>query len=148
MSDNIIFNFVTEWIQQNKDIAPPDLFKLKDVDYEAFKEFVKSSNFEYDKLSELYLQQLKSIMEFEGYMGVASEEFKALEAKLHPNLDRDLELFKDLIKSLIETEIVQRAYYKKGVLIHQLANDDVFDKAIEVLKNPDKYKALLQPSSK
>ena len=32
-------------------------------------------------MSEHSLQQLKSIMEFEGYMGVASEEFKALEAK-------------------------------------------------------------------
>ncbi len=53
-------------------------------------------------------------MEFEGYLNVASDEFKALEAKLHPNLDNDLELFKGDIKSMIESEIVQRYYYKKG----------------------------------
>ena len=77
---------------------------------------------------------VENIMEFEGYLEVAAEEFSALEAKLHPNLDRDLELFKDLITSMIETEIVQRAYYKKGVLIHQLSNDKVFDKAVELLQ--------------
>ena len=82
-------------------------------------------------------------MEFEGYLDVAAEEFKALEAKLHPNLDRDLELFKDQIKDMIESEIVQRYYYKKGVLLHQLAGDKVFEKAVEVLKNPEVYDSIL-----
>lgn len=148
MADNIIFNYVTEWMQQNLQVAQPGSFSLSDADYEKFKEFVKSKEFEYDKMSERSLQQLKNIMEFEGYLGVASEEFNALEAKLHPDLDRDLELFKDLIKSMIETEIVQRAYYKKGVLIHQLSNDEVFDKAIEVLQNPVMYHSVLEPRPK
>jgi carboxyl-terminal processing protease len=46
---------------------------------------------------------------------------------------------------MIESEIVQRYYYKKGVLIHQLSGDKVFDKAVEVLKNPDLYQSVLQP---
>ena len=146
MADNIIFDYVTEWVQKNENIDPPHLFNLSDEDYSIFKEFVKSKNFEYDKMSEQSLNQLKSIMEFEGYMNVASEEFAALEEKLHPNLDRDLELFKDLIKDMIETEIVQRYYYKKGVLIHQLAGDKVFDKAIEVLNDSVMYNSILQPA--
>ncbi len=146
MTDNIIFDYVTEWVQKNENIDPPHLFYLSDEDYSIFKEFVKSKDFEYDKMSEQSLNQLKSIMEFEGYMNVASEEFAALEEKLHPNLDRDLELFKDLIKDMIETEIVQRYYYKKGVLIHQLAGDKVFDKAIEVLNDSVMYNSILQPA--
>jgi carboxyl-terminal processing protease len=88
---------------------------------------------------------MKNIMEFEGYMDVASAEYKALETKLQPNLDRDLELFKEEIKKMIESEIVQRRYYKKGVLIHQLSDDKVFDKAMELLRNPDAYQSLLRP---
>lgn len=145
MADNIIFNFVTEWMQKNKVVAAPGTFSLSDEDYDAFKAFVKTKEFEYDKMSERSLQQLKNIMEFEGYMGVAADEFKALEAKLHPDLDRDLDLFKDLITNIIETEIVQRAYYKKGVLVHQLSNDSVYDKAVEVLRNPMMYDSILQP---
>ena len=148
MADNIIFDYVTGWMQRNHEVAHPGTFSLSDADYNDFKNFVKSKEFEYDKMSERSLQQLKNIMEFEGYLEVAAEEFSALEAKLHPNLDRDLELFKDLITSMIETEIVQRAYYKKGVLIHQLSNDKVFDKAVELLQNPTSYQSVLQPRPK
>ena len=147
MADNVIFNWVTKWMQKNEQVEKPGEFKLSDSDYDGFKEFVKSKEFEYDKMSERSLQQLKNIMEFEGYLNVASEEFTALEAKLHPDLDRDLELFKDMIKSMIETEIMQRAYYKKGVLIHQLSSDKVFDKAMELLRDPESYHSVLQPEA-
>lgn len=145
MADNVIFDYVTEWVQQHKEIAPPHQFRLSESDYEAFKEFVKNRDFEYDQLSERSLQQLKSMMEFEGYMDVAKEEFAALEAKLHANLDRDLELFKEDIISIIESEIMQRFYYKKGVLLHQLSDDKVYDKAVEVLRNPEMYRSILRP---
>src|SRR5690554_378149 len=147
MTQNIIFDYVTEWVQKNESIAPPHLFRLSEVDYQEFKEFVRTKDFEYDKMSEHSLNQLKNIMEFEGYMDVASEEFSALEKKLQPDLDRDLDLFKSIIMDMIETEIIQRYYYKKGVLKHQLANDIVFEKAIEVLKNPEEYKTILLPPS-
>jgi len=145
MTDYLIFDYVTNWVQQHQKIESPQQFRLTDADYAAFKAFVKTKDFRYDQLSERSLQQLKNMMEFEGYMDVASEEYKALEAKLHPNLDRDLELFKEDIRGMIESEIVQRYYYKKGVLIHQLSRDKVFDKAVEVLNQPDLFQSVLQP---
>jgi carboxyl-terminal processing protease len=143
MTENVIFDYVTEWVQQHKEIAPPHEFRLPQGDYEAFREFVKKRDFEYDQLSEHSLQQLESMMKFEGYMDVAKEEFEALKAKLHPDLERDLELFKEDITDMIESEIVQRFYYKKGVLQHQLSNDEVYDKAVELLRDRDTYRSLL-----
>lgn len=145
MTENIIFDFVTTWMQEGKEVASPKDFRLTDADYDDFRKFVKSKDFKYDQLSEHSLEQLRSIMEFEGYMDVASAEYKALEAKLQPNLDRDLELFKEQIRNIIESEIVQRHFYKKGVLIHQLSDDNVFDKALELLRDLRTYHALLQP---
>ena len=147
MTDNIIFDFVTDWLQENPIIASPEIFRLTDTDYDKFAEFVKKKDFKYDQLSERSLEQLKSMMQFEGYMNVASAEYKALEAKLQPNLDRDLELFGAQIRKMIESEIVQRRYYKKGVLIHQLSDDKVFDKALELLRNPDSYHSLIRPKT-
>ncbi|NLY23555.1 MAG: S41 family peptidase [Bacteroidales bacterium] len=145
MADNIIFDYVTSWVQQHRSISSPDKFRLSDADYDAFKAFVKSKDFKYDQFSERSLAQLKNMMVFEGYMEVAAEEYKALEEKLYPDLDRDLDLFSEDIRSMIESEIVQRYYYKKGVLIHQLSGDKVFDKAVEVLRDPDLYHSVLQP---
>ena len=87
-------------------------------------------------------------MEFEGYMKTATSEFKSLEDKLVPNLDRDLETFKDEIKSLISSEIVKRYYYKTGAVEESLKTDKTFDKAVEVLKDKPLYEQTLKPLSK
>ena len=87
-------------------------------------------------------------MEFEGYMETASEEFKALENKLVPNLDRDLETFKSEIKRIISSEIVKRYYYKAGAIQESLKADKAFEKAVEVLENKALYKQTLEPNFK
>ncbi|OJV39104.1 MAG: peptidase S41 [Bacteroidia bacterium 43-41] len=145
ITENIIFDYATQWVIKHPGIAPPESFHLSDADYEQFKQFVKTKDFQYDQMSNRSLQSLKNIMEFEGYFNTASEEFKALEDKLQPDLDRDLELFKKEIGQMIETEIVQRYYYKEGVLIYELQDDAALKKAKEVLKDRQLYNYTLQP---
>jgi len=89
------------------------------------------------------MASLKEVMEFEGYMKYADAEFKALEAMLVPNLDRDLETFKDDITRQINTEIIRRYHYQKGEYIYTLKNDKDLAKAVEVLNNPELYKKTL-----
>ena len=89
------------------------------------------------------LKNLKEVAGFEGYMDESSEEFKALEAKLTPNLDRDLDRFKGQISELLASEIVKRYYYQKGELIQGLKKDKVLDKALEVLGNTSLYQSTL-----
>lgn len=148
LAENIIFNYVTDWVQKHRSIAAPEDFHLSDADYEKFKAFVKSKDFEYDQMSERTLQSLKNIMEFEGYFDSASNEFEELEKKLKPDLDRDLELFKNEIKEMIESEIIQRYYYKEGSIKHQLRDDKVLKKALEVLNDHQIYQFTLQPKPK
>ncbi|MDD3788872.1 MAG: S41 family peptidase [Petrimonas sp.] len=146
VTQNVIFDYVTNWVQKHATIVPPQQFDFPDADYESFKTFVKSrKDFNYDQMSARTLKSLKNVMEFEGYMDVASKEYKALEAKLVPNLDRDLDLFKKDIEGLITNEIIQRYYFKKGVLIHTLQNDDVYKKAVDVLTNNNLYRETLSP---
>jgi carboxyl-terminal processing protease len=145
LADNIIFNFVTEWAMKHPTVDAPESFQLSDADYEEFKQYVKGRDFKYDQMSNRSLQSLKEIMEFEGYFSNASEEFNALKKKLQPDLDRDLELFGKEIRKMIETEIMQRYYYKEGVLMYELRDDPVLKKAREVLKNRELYDRTLQP---
>ncbi len=146
ITGNIVFDYVTQWVQSHPTIASPETFSLPESDYDAFKEFVKTKDFKYDQMSARSLQQLKDVMEFEGYFEPASAEFHALEAKLKPDLDRDLTRFHDEIKRFIETEIVQRYYYKKGVLINELQQDEALKKAVEVLTDKSLYESTLKPS--
>ncbi|GHV14606.1 peptidase S41 [Bacteroidia bacterium] len=144
----IVFDWVNNWVQKHKTIGSPENFSITDQDYENFKEFVKSKDFQYDRISEKSIASLKEVMEFEGYMKYSEAEFKALEAKLVPNLDRDMETFKEPITRLINTEIIRRYYYQKGVAKYDLQYDREVSKAIEVLSDPQLYKVTLSAPDK
>lgn len=139
----IIFDWVTNWVAKHKTISSPETFSINNEDYENFKEFVKSKDFKYDQMSEKSMAALKEVMEFEGYMKYADTEFKALEAMLVPNLDRDLETFKEDIMRLINTEIIKRYHYQNGEYIYALKNDKELAKAIEILNDQNLYKQTL-----
>ena len=144
----IIFDFVTDWVSKHKEIAPAHEFSITDKDYDEFKNYVKAQkDFKYDMLSEKTLNSLKEMMEFEGYMTTASDEFKALSEKLTPNLDRDLDTFKPYISGLLNMEIAKRYYYKKGEIIEDLKNSKEVEEALKVLNDNNRYKEILSPVS-
>lgn len=144
----IVFDWVTNWATKHKSIESPEKFVLSEEDYEDFKAFVKSKDFQYDRMSEKSMASLKEVMDFEGYMKYAGDEFKALEAKLVPNLDRDLETFKSEISDQISKEIMKRYYFQKGVIQYQQPKDKDIAKAIEVLADQELYKKTLSAPEK
>ena len=142
-ADTVLFDFVTDWAQKHKTIAPIEEFTVSDEDFEALKQYAKSKNFTYDRQSEKVLKNLKEVAEFEGYLEEDSTAFKELEAKLTPNLERDFDRFKDEVKRVMAAEIVKRYYYQRGELQESLKDDLVLEKALEVLGDPDLYRRTL-----
>jgi carboxyl-terminal processing protease len=143
MNDYVLFDYVTKWAQEHKTIPPAEEFAYPDKDYEAFKACVRAKNFTYDRQSEKLLKSLKSVAAFEGYLDEASDLFTALEAKLTPDLERDLERHRERISKLIAVEIVKRYYYQKGEIIESLKNDAALEKALSVLADPVLYQKTL-----
>ena len=142
-ADTVLFDFVTDWAQKHKTIAPIEEFTVSDEDFEALKQYAKSKNFTYDRQSEKVLKNLKEVAEFEGYQEEDSTAFKELEAKLTPNLEKDFDRFKDEVKRVMAAEIVKRYYYQRGELQESLKDDLVLEKALEVLGDPDLYRRTL-----
>ena len=142
-TDFVLLDFVTNWAQKHKTIPPVEEFTVSDEDFEAFKNYAKEKNFTYDRQSEKVLKNLKEIAKFEGYMNSDSTIFNELEARLTPNLDRDFELYKGQIKKLMASEIIKRYYFQKGELLESLKDDEVLEKAIEVLGNQELYNKTL-----
>ncbi|MCC8142949.1 MAG: S41 family peptidase [Tannerellaceae bacterium] len=148
VADNVLFDFVTEWVQQHPAIAPIDTFAVTDADFEAFKQYAREKDFTYDRQSEKVLKNLKEIAEFEGFMDEDSTLFRELEVKLTPDLERDFDRFKEEIKKLMASEIVKRYYYQKGELLESLKDDEVLVKALAVLQTPALYEeALSSPAA-
>ena len=146
--DNLIFDYATQYCLKHPSIPSPQEFKVTDADYNDFKAMVKKADFKYDQQSEKIMKTLKEAAKFEGYLGEASEEIKALEKKLTHNLDRDLDYFSKDIRSMIADEIIKRYYYTRGGIIQQLKDDDGLQAALKILADPVKYKETLSDTVK
>jgi carboxyl-terminal processing protease len=143
--DYILFDYVTEWVNNHKTIPPAEEFHYPDKDYESFKKYMIEKNFEYDRQSEKALNALKEIALFEGFMEDDAALFAALEEKLKPDPERDLERYGKEIKRLISSEIVKRYYYRRGEVQQNLKNDETLQKALNVLKDHELYTQTLHP---
>ncbi|MDR1676540.1 MAG: S41 family peptidase [Tannerella sp.] len=146
-SDNALFDYVTQWAQKHKTLPPAEEFVYSDKDYEAFKKYLKEKDFSYDRQSEKMLNSLKEVAEIEGYTKDDPALFADLEAKLTPNLEKDLVRYEKQIRKLIAVEIVKRYYYRKGEVIESLKEDRALEKALSVLDDPRLYRKTLNVTS-
>ena len=133
-TDNIIFDFATQYYYSHPKIENPSTFNITDDEYNSFISFVKSKNFTYKLESEKMLSQLRKLVETEGYLTQTDTLFKQLSPMLKADVERDLRDFRKDIQKLLESEIVKRYYYQRGYYEFFLRYDDWVAKAIESIK--------------
>lgn len=144
VGNNLVFNYATDYFYSHPTIAEAGKFMLSDADYEAFKQLAIKDTFDYSTASEEMLKKMKETAEEEGYFEDAKAQYEELMKKVVPSKERDLEKFKEEIKTIIENEIISRYYYQKGRTIDAFRNDDYLKKAIEILKNTKEYNTILK----
>ncbi len=147
--DFYFFDFATRYAARHNTIAPAKEFKLSDEAYNEFKEYIKSKNFTYDKQSEQVLKNLKEVATLEGYFDENTQkQFKALEASLKHDLDRDLETFRNELSELLSLEIVKRYYFQKGEIIETIKWDKTLKEACAILGDKARYNKILNVKEK
>ena len=139
-----VFDFATKYSNENESIPEPEDFRITDDIYKQFTEFVDASNFEYDSQSQDDFKKLMKTAKREKYFGIAEEEFEALKAKLEPNIEKDLNEFREEISELLEDEIVSRYYYQKGAIRASINDDKGIKKAIEELNSDTAYSSYFK----
>jgi hypothetical protein len=77
---------------------------------------------------------MKKVAEEEGFYEDSKAEYDALLSKVIPSKERDLEKFKEEIKTMLENEIVSRYYFQKGRAEDAFRTDQYIAKSIEILK--------------
>ncbi|MCT4604087.1 MAG: S41 family peptidase [Marinifilum sp.] len=143
----MFFDFATLYANTNESIASAKEFEVSDELFNEFVKFVKEDkDFTYKSESTEIIKALKKSAKEEKNFDISTDEFAALEAKLAPNLDRDLERFKDELKELLAHEIVKRYYYQKGGIEFSLREDKTLLRAIEVLQNNNEYAGIIDGS--
>ena len=141
----MIFDFATKFSNETASVAAPEEFVITEDIYFQFEQFLKDNNFEYTSESEQLLQELEKAAKEEKYYNLAEKEFESMRERLEPHLNKDLEVFSEEIKSLLENEIVSRYYYQKGAIRSSIGEDKVIQTAIEKLNTDMAYNSYLEP---
>ena len=140
---NLMFSYATLYAHKHDTIAPAGKFTLTDKEYDDYVAYLQDKFFDYQTETELTFLKLKEIASREKYMEDASDEFKALQVKLSHDRFKDLELFKDDVKELLEEEIASRYYYNAGRIANTMQRDTQIRAAVNILREPDKYALVL-----
>lgn len=142
--DNWAFDFANRYAASHPSIPSPEDFVVTDSIYEDFKQFIDPTRFNYDKVCESAVDQLRKIAETEGYMNDSTAaQFDILAGMLKHDLKRDLDINRKNISPYIAGEIVSRYYYQKGEIINSLRDDITIDSAVAVLTTP-RYAEILK----
>ena len=148
LTKNILFNFATLYHAKHPTIAPAKDFKLTDQDFEDFVKFIADKDYSYSTESEKILEELEKKSKEENYNNAIKEDLQVLHNKIQTDKKNDIYKQKKEIMSLLHEEISEKYYYRKGRIIASFDHDTELQKAIEILRNPEKYNSLLKPTNK
>ena len=144
-STEVMLDYEIDYIARHATIPAAGKFEISDEEYAEFKRRVLESGFKYDAESGKELDRLKALAQFEGYYDEAKPEFEALEKKLKHNLATDLDRNKQVIKQILQADIVAAYYYQAGAIENNLNTDKQMLEACRLLNSPQEYAGLLQP---
>lgn len=135
--DNWAFDFANKYAAEHDTVASPETFEVTDEIYEEFKNFIDPAKFNYDKVCENAVDQLREIAKVEGYMNDStSAQFDILASMLKHDLKRDLDLNRKNLTPYIAREILSRYYFNRGEVIYSLRDDEAVDSAVQILSTP------------
>lgn len=145
LSKNLIFDYATLYRAKNPKISSAKDFKLGDKDFEDFVSFISNKDYSYSTKTEKALEDLEKITKDEKYYDALKDEFTDLHKKMQSDKKKDVYKQKEEIITLLEEEIAERYYFRKGRIEASFTNDKEIIRAIKALTDPAEYQALLKP---
>ncbi len=143
LQNNVIFDYATNYHYKNNVENVSD-FKFSDSDFNAFKNYVKQSNFSFETKAEKAIKKALSGDENDFLGAEVKDSYKTLLANIEKGKINALDKYQSEIQKNLEDEIVKRYFYRDGLYQYYLSNDDAILAATELLANESKYNAILK----
>ncbi len=143
LNENLIFDYATQYYYNNK-IDDYKAFKLSDADFNNFKSYLKSTDFNFETKTEKALDNAIKVAKEEELNSVISTEMTNLTSALQAYKTNAINANKVQLKSLLTDEIIKRYFYSEGLYAYYTANNDEILKAISILNNPNQYASILR----
>ncbi len=139
----LTFEYANFFKSKKANIVAAKSFQLSDLEYLAFVQFLKNKDYDYKTRTEQLLAEYKVEAEKENYYASIDKEYLKLKIAIAHDKEADLIRYRDEIKTILVPEIASK-YYPKGRLEASFKDDGELIKAIELLRNPKEYRAILK----
>lgn len=143
MSNNIIFDFATQYRLKHPEIKSARDFKVTPELFSEFSTYISTKEYSYKTESEEVLEEWQKVAEREKYFDAAKAEFDALKQKIDHDKKADIEKSKDQLSELLADEIASRYYFQRGRIESSFDYDTELKKAVDILKDKSFYKDIL-----
>jgi carboxyl-terminal processing protease len=139
----LIFDFASQYRQQNESIGDIASFKIDDALFESFKTFVSGKAFSHQNASEIALNQLKDKLKDDNYNSAVKSEIEALENAIKKSKSAEIDTHKaDIVKAL-QLEIARRYYYDEAEYLINFMSDQDILKAKDIFNDTNNYKTII-----
>lgn len=138
-----IFDYATQYRNQNPTIADAKTFKLTDAEFQNFVGFLSKRDYSYNSRIEKLLNEVRDEAKRESKLGEVNNELEALNARISNAKKNDLTLYKEEIKKVLEAEIVSRYYFEKGRLEQNFKYDHDLSESFKVISDKSVLASIL-----
>lgn len=140
----LLFDYATHYRNIHAKITDARSFKLSDADYDDFVKYLATKNYTYSSVTEKVVDNLKAQATKEKEFSEIQTEYEALKAKLLASKKNDLQVHKEEIKQVLESEIVSRYYYDKGRYEDNFKYDNEIASAVKTMQDKTQLAAILK----
>ena len=140
--NNVIFDFATDYYYQNSLDVVAD-FDFRSTDFEAFKEHVQESNFNFETTTEKALREAIADEDTALFGDSMAQNYRELMEKIKLEKINAIDRHKQEIQKSLADEIIKRYFYRDGLYRYYLQNDGAISEAVSILDNQNRYKSIL-----
>jgi len=138
-----IFDYATKYYYSHELENPAD-FNFTDADFNDFKKYLTTSDFEYKTATEVELSEMMEKAEDEALKSQISSEVKKIRDQISAFKKQELDNKKPEIVSLLTDEIIKRYFYKEGLYEYYTDNNPEINQAQSLLNNSSEYSKILK----
>ncbi|MEO1030818.1 MAG: S41 family peptidase [Bacteroidota bacterium] len=143
LNENLVFNFATDYYYSNN-VQDLKGFQLSETDFKAFKNYLKTTGFNFETKTETAFNDAMAVAEEEELESIVNSEYHNLSAAIQAYKSNAIDGNKVQLKSLLTDEIIKRYFYSEGLYTYYTANNPEIKKALSVLNNPRQYASILR----
>ncbi len=145
IQSGLVFDFASKYCGEHPNKPDFKTFKLSDLDYTKFTDWLKIQKFTYKSDLETNTNELIKAAKEERYYPEIESQLNDLKKRIETNKTTDLIRFKKEISEVLEQQVAFHYALAEGEATLSLSRDNTVAEAMKILGDNSRYKAILTP---